>query len=65
MAGFALSFLGLMCSFAFGGGAMFLFNAVAKNQFVWFGVSAVIAYFVGLSVYAVQNIRKLSVPNKK
>ena len=44
---------------------MFLFNAVAKNQFVWFGVSAVIAYFVGLSVYAVQNIRKLSVPNKK
>ena len=65
MAGFAMSFLGLMCSFAFGGGVMFLFNTVAKNQFVWFGISAVVAYLVGLSVYAVQNIRKLSVPSKK
>lgn len=63
LAGFALSFVGIICSLAFGGGALYLYHSFAKVTFVWFGVSAIVAYFVGISIYAVQNIRKLSVSN--
>ncbi|MBK5211681.1 MAG: hypothetical protein JJE36_05140 [Coriobacteriia bacterium] len=63
-ASMALSMMGVILSTAFGIGILFVYKWLASQGFVWFGIATIVGYFVGLGVYTVQNIRKMSDSNQ-
>lgn len=62
---FALGYVGIMLSAGFACGMLFLYKHFAQDNFVWFGVAVIASYFVGLVIYAVQNILQLSGSTKQ
>jgi MFS family permease len=62
--GMALSMMGVILSTVFGIGILFIYKWLAGQGFVWFGIAAIVGYFIGLGAYTVQNIRKMSDSNQ-
>lgn len=58
MGGMAASFGGVLASTLAGIVVLYAYSQLADEGFVWFGVSAVAGYVVGLALYAVRVIRK-------
>ena len=57
MGGMAASFAGVLASTLVGIVVLYVYSTLADGGFVWFGVSTVTGYFVGLMIYTVVVIR--------
>jgi len=58
MGGMAASFGGVLASTLAGIVALYAYSLIADEGFIWFGVSAVAGYILGLALYAVSVVRK-------
>jgi hypothetical protein len=54
--GFSLG--AILVSFLFGAVALFVCRGVAPTQLVWFGVTEVVWFMLGVTVYALRKIRQ-------
>lgn len=60
----AYGYAGLGASTVLGIAVIFLFYKLARSGFIWFGVSVIVGYLLGLVAYILQNKVKPSAPIK-
>lgn len=60
----AFGIAGIILSMIFGLGILYAYKRFVGTGFVWFGIATIAGYFIGLGIYTVQNIRKMSDSNQ-